>query len=190
MNRKLLWPHVKKTAAGNEIQKRALIFAGAFLENRQIANQFPLSSNENEPEVWHFDRAQNRTVKRITRPNCLVHAAELPLPIAFDKFGKPCLSECGQSKCEATCPKGLECQQQAITEFVHLRPLRCKYQTIRTNKPLDKNQAQLAGTETIDVIASIYASFRLECLTIKNKINEIVQCAKSCFKVVGLVFVE
>lgn len=149
-------------------------------------------ANEDELICWHFDRAQNRTVKGIGRLNCLYHAHEayapegISFPVTFELAGKPYLPGCNQAAIEAICPEWLKCQKRLKVEIFHLCPLR--YKALKSNTALVKFPGQPIGTRGNQVFPSIYARFRHGSFSIINKINRFVLGDKLYLKAVRLSF--
>lgn len=76
-----LWMAVKKDVRAIESDDGVLIFDDTIQEKRH--------SQENDLICWHFDHTVNRSVKGINLLNCLYHANNVSLPVAFELVTKP-----------------------------------------------------------------------------------------------------
>jgi len=80
---KLLWQQVKKVVRDVEREDGVLIFDDTIQEKPY--------TDENELVCWHFDHTQGRSVKGVNVLNCLYHAGDVSLPVAFELVRKPTL---------------------------------------------------------------------------------------------------
>jgi hypothetical protein len=62
------------------------------------------------------------------------------------------------------------------------------HKTLKSNAALAKSPTQRARTQGNHVFLSIYAAFRLECLSIKHKLNPFALRAKLYLKAIRLAF--
>ena len=76
-----LWKNVKKEVRDIESEDGVLIF-----DDTVQAKPY---SSENELISWHFDHTVGRSVKGINLLNCIYHANEVSLPVAFKLITKP-----------------------------------------------------------------------------------------------------
>ena len=76
-----LWKNVKKDVREIESEQGVLIFDDTVQEKRY--------SSENTLINWHFDHTVGRSVKGINLLNCIYHANEVSLPVAFKLITKP-----------------------------------------------------------------------------------------------------
>jgi len=76
-----LWIAMKKEVREIEDDSGVLIFDDTVQEKKH--------SKENDLICWHFDHTVNRSVKGINLLNCLYHANDISLPVAFELVKKP-----------------------------------------------------------------------------------------------------
>ncbi len=76
-----LWMSLKKEIRKIEDNSGVLIFDDTVQEKAH--------SKENDLICWHFDHVVNRSVKGINLLNCLYHADNVSLPVAFEVVTKP-----------------------------------------------------------------------------------------------------
>ncbi|MDQ7058177.1 MAG: transposase, partial [Ghiorsea sp.] len=76
-----LWQGLKKDVRQIESESGVLIFDDTVQEKAH--------SKENDLICWHFDHTVNRSVKGINLLNCLYHANDVSLPVAFELITKP-----------------------------------------------------------------------------------------------------
>jgi len=76
-----LWKALKKNIREVEDDSGVLIFDDTVQEKAH--------SQENDLICWHFDHTVNRSVKGINLLNCLYHANDVSLPVAFEVVTKP-----------------------------------------------------------------------------------------------------
>ncbi|MBL4764703.1 MAG: transposase [Colwellia sp.] len=76
-----LWKNVKKDVRDIESDEGVLIFDDTVQEKRY--------SSENTLINWHFDHTVGRSVKGINLLNCIYHANDVSLPVAFKLITKP-----------------------------------------------------------------------------------------------------
>ena len=76
-----LWKNVKKEVREIESEDGVLIF-----DDTVQAKPY---SSENELINWHFDHTVGRSVKGINLLNCIYHANEVSIPVAFKLITKP-----------------------------------------------------------------------------------------------------
>jgi hypothetical protein len=76
-----LWQLVKPTVRTIESDDGLLIFDDTIEEK--------LYTDENEIITWHFDHTKNRSVKGVNILNCLYHANDINIPVAFEIVRKP-----------------------------------------------------------------------------------------------------
>jgi hypothetical protein len=76
-----LWLQVKPTIRQVELDEGCLIFDDSIVEKPWM--------DENELICWHYDHSKGRHVKGINLLNCLYHAGETSIPIAFELVRKP-----------------------------------------------------------------------------------------------------
>jgi hypothetical protein len=75
-----LWKQVKPSVRKIESTESALIFDDTVQEKPWI--------DENELIAWHYDHCKGRNIKGINLLNCLYHAQEVSIPVAFKLIGK------------------------------------------------------------------------------------------------------
>jgi DDE superfamily endonuclease len=80
---KLLWRHVKRTVREIEQEDGVLIFDDTIQEKPY--------TDENELVCWHYDHTKGRSVKGVNLLNCLYHAGDVALPVAFELIRKTTL---------------------------------------------------------------------------------------------------
>jgi len=80
---KTLWQQVKPMVRTIEQDDGVLIFDDTIQEKAH--------TDENELICWHFDHSQNRTVKGINLLNCVYHASDVTIPVAYELIQKPTL---------------------------------------------------------------------------------------------------
>jgi hypothetical protein len=80
---KTLWYQVKSQVRQIEQDDGVLIFDDTIQEKAH--------TDENELICWHFDHSQNRSVKGINLLNCIYHACDMSLPVAYELVRKPIL---------------------------------------------------------------------------------------------------
>lgn len=78
-----LWQLVKSVVRQIENDNGVLIIDDTIQEK-----PYP---DENEIITWYFDHSKNRTVKGVNIVNCLYHASEVSIPVAFEIVVKDCL---------------------------------------------------------------------------------------------------
>ena len=78
-----LWKEVKPVVRDIEEEDGVLIFDDTIQEKPH--------TDENELICWHHDHAKNRTVKGINLLNCVYHAGQASIPVAFELVRKPIL---------------------------------------------------------------------------------------------------
>ena len=76
-----LWEVLKKDIRSIEEDSGVLIFDDTVQEKAH--------SKKNDLICWHFDHTVNRSVKGINLLNCLYHANDVSLPVAFELITKP-----------------------------------------------------------------------------------------------------
>ena len=85
----------------------------------------------------------------------------------------------------------LDCDQAAIETIYQKRwKVEVFHKTLKSNAALAKSPTQRVRTQGNHVFLSIYAAFRLECLSIKHKLNHFALRAKLYLKAVRLAFDE
>ena len=85
----------------------------------------------------------------------------------------------------------LDCDQAAIETIYQKRwKVEVFHKTLKSNAALAKSPTQRVRTQGNHVFLSIYAAFRLECLSIKHKLNHFAPRAKLYLKAVRLAFDE
>ena len=85
----------------------------------------------------------------------------------------------------------LDCDQTAIETIYQKRwKVEVFHKTLKSNAALAKSPTQRVRTQGNHVFLSIYAAFRLECLSIKHKLNHFALRAKLYLKAVRLTFDE
>ena len=85
----------------------------------------------------------------------------------------------------------LDCDQAAIQTIYQKRwKVEVFHKTLKSNAALAKSPTQRVRTQGNHVFLSIYAAFRLECLSIKHKLNHFALRAKLYLKAVRLAFDE
>ena len=80
---KHLWQQVKSVVRSVEREDGVLIFDDTIQEKPH--------TDENELICWHFDHSQNRSVKGLNLLNCLYHAGDVSVPVAYELVRKPIL---------------------------------------------------------------------------------------------------
>ena len=80
---KHLWQQVKSVVRSVEREDGVLIFDDTIQEKPH--------TDENELICWHFDHSQNRSVKGLNLLNCLYHAGDVRVPVAYELVRKPIL---------------------------------------------------------------------------------------------------
>ena len=80
---KTLWQQVKPMVRVMEQPDGVLIFDDTIEEKPH--------TDENELISWHFDHSQNRSVKGINILNCVYHAGDAAVPVAYELIRKPLL---------------------------------------------------------------------------------------------------
>ena len=80
---KHLWQQVKSVVRAVEREDGVLIFDDTIQEKPH--------TDENELICWHFDHSQNRSVKGLNLLNCLYHAGDVSVPVAYELVRKPIL---------------------------------------------------------------------------------------------------
>jgi len=80
---KTLWQQVKPLVRQIEEDDGVLIFDDTIQEKAH--------TDENELICWHFDHSQNRSVKGINLLNCVYHAGDVTIPVAYELVRKPIL---------------------------------------------------------------------------------------------------
>ena len=78
---KELWLPVKPTRRQIESDEGCLIFDDTIREKPWM--------DENELICWHYDPSKGRSVKGINLFNCLSHAREASIPVAFERIRQP-----------------------------------------------------------------------------------------------------
>jgi len=76
-----LWQQVKPVVRSIERDDGVLIFDDTIQEKPH--------TDENELICWHYDHTQNRSVKGLNLLNCVYHADEMSLPVAYELIRKP-----------------------------------------------------------------------------------------------------
>jgi DDE superfamily endonuclease len=85
----------------------------------------------------------------------------------------------------------LDCDQAAIEAFYQKRwKVEVFHKTLKSNAALAKSPTQRVRAQGNHVFLSIYAAYRLECLSIKHKLNHFALRAKLYLKAVRLAFDE
>jgi hypothetical protein len=85
----------------------------------------------------------------------------------------------------------LDCDQAAIEAIYQKRwKVEVFHKTLKSNAALAKSPTQRVRTQGNHVFVSIYAAFRLECLSIKHKLNHFALRAKLYSKALRLAFNE
>jgi hypothetical protein len=85
----------------------------------------------------------------------------------------------------------LDCDQAAIEAIYQKRwKVEVFHKTLKSNAALAKSPTQRARAQGNHVFLSIYAAYRLECLSIKHKLNHFALRAKLYLKAVRLAFDE
>ena len=85
----------------------------------------------------------------------------------------------------------LDCDQAAIETIYQKRwKVEVFHKTLKSNAALAKSPTQRVRTQGNHVFMSIYAAFRLECLSIKHKLNHFALRAKLYLKANRLAFDE
>jgi hypothetical protein len=80
---KTLWHQVKPMVRKIEEADGVLIFDDTIQEKAH--------TDENELICWHFDHSLNRSVKGINLLNCVYHAGDMTIPVAYELIRKPTL---------------------------------------------------------------------------------------------------
>lgn len=80
---KTLWQQVKPMVRQIEREDGVLIFDDTIQEKAH--------TDENELICWHFDHSQHRSVKGINLLNCVYHAGDVTIPVAYELVRKPIL---------------------------------------------------------------------------------------------------
>lgn len=80
---KTLWQQVKPMVRQIEEEDGVLIFDDTIQEKAH--------TDENELICWHFDHSRNRSVKGINLLNCVYHAGNVTIPVAYELVRKPIL---------------------------------------------------------------------------------------------------
>ncbi|MBT5831552.1 MAG: transposase [Candidatus Latescibacteria bacterium] len=78
---KTLWHQVKPMVRKIEQDDGVLIFDDTIQEKAH--------TDENELICWHFDHSLNRSVKGINLLNCVYHAGDMTIPVAYELIRKP-----------------------------------------------------------------------------------------------------
>jgi hypothetical protein len=78
---KTLWHQVKPMVRKIEEDDGVLIFDDTIQEKAH--------TDENELICWHFDHSLNRSVKGINLLNCVYHAGDMTIPVAYELIRKP-----------------------------------------------------------------------------------------------------
>ena len=102
-----LWKALKKYIREIEDDFGVLIFDDTVQEKAH--------SNENDLICWHFDHTLGRSVKGINLLNCLYHANNVSLPVAFEVVKKPIIF------CDITTQK--EKRKSEVTKNEQLRSM-------------------------------------------------------------------
>ena len=76
-----LWKQVKTTVREMESEDGVIIFDDTIQEKPHM--------DENDLICWHYDHCIGRNVKGINLLNCLYHANEVSIPVAFELIRKP-----------------------------------------------------------------------------------------------------
>ncbi len=76
-----LWLQVKPTVRKIEHEEGGVIFDDTVQEKPY--------TDENEVMCWHYDHSKGRTVQGFNLLNCLYHAVDISLPVAFEVITKP-----------------------------------------------------------------------------------------------------
>ena len=85
----------------------------------------------------------------------------------------------------------LDCDQAAIETIYQKRwKVEVFHKTLKSNAALAKSPTQRVRTQSNHVFLSIYAAFRLECLSIRHKLNHFALRAKLYLKATRLAFDE
>jgi IS4 transposase len=85
----------------------------------------------------------------------------------------------------------LDCDPAAIEAIYQKRwKVEVFHKTLKSNTALAKSPTQRVRTQGNHIFLSIYAAFRLECLSIKHKLNHFALRAKLYLKAVRLAFDE
>jgi len=85
----------------------------------------------------------------------------------------------------------LDCDQAAIEAIYQKRwKVEIFHKTLKSNAALAKSPTQRLRTQSNHIFLSIYAAFRLECLSIKHKLNHFALRAKLYLKAVRFAFDE
>jgi DDE superfamily endonuclease len=85
----------------------------------------------------------------------------------------------------------LDCDQAAIEAIYQKRwKVEVFHKTLKSNTALAKSPTQRVRTQGNHVFLSIYAAFRLECLSIKHKLNHFALRSKLYLKAIRLAFDE
>ena len=95
-----LWHLVKPVVRSMEREDGVLIFDDTIQEKPH--------TDENELICWHFDHSKNRSVKGLNLLNCLYHAGDVSVPVAYELVRKPiafCDLQSGQVKRKSTVTK-------------------------------------------------------------------------------------
>ncbi|KJU84414.1 transposase IS4 family protein [Candidatus Magnetobacterium bavaricum] len=100
-----LWQLVKPTVRSIEDNYGFLIFDDTIEEKPY--------TDENEIITWHFDHCQGRTVKGVNILNCLYHAQDVSIPVAYEIVHKPILY------CDLKTKK--EKRKSEVTKNEHMR---------------------------------------------------------------------
>jgi hypothetical protein len=80
---KELWHQVKSVVRTMEREDGVLIFDDTIQEKPH--------TDENELICWHFDHSKNRSVKGLNLLNCVYHAGDASMPVAYELVRKPIL---------------------------------------------------------------------------------------------------
>jgi hypothetical protein len=85
----------------------------------------------------------------------------------------------------------LDCDQ-AVIEAIYQKRWKVEvfHKTLKSNAALAKSPTQRVRTQSNHIFLSIYAAFRLECLSIKHKLNHFAPRAKLYLKAIRIAFDE
>ncbi len=149
-----LWQEVKSTVRMVERDEGVLIFDDTIQEKAW--------TDESELMCWHFDHCSGRNVRGINLLNALYHCNGTSIPVAF----------------ELAC-SDLTCDYDAIT-IIYKKWWKVEvfHKSLKSNANLAKSPTRTVRTQSNHIFMSICAAFKLEGLSIKNKLNPFALCRK------------
>ena len=184
-----LWAQVKATVRTHQSDEGVLIFDDTIQEKAW--------TDESELMCWHYDHVSARNVRGINLLNALYNSKGASIPVAFELVTKP-IQYCDLRTRRVTrtgtlhlvC-SDLTCDHDAITTTYKRRwEVEVFHKSLKSNACLAKSPTQTLRTQSNHVFMAICAAFKLECLSLKNKLSPFAMCRKLLIKASQTAYAE